>query len=220
MKKIIIMLCCVLLALGGLSANNKTVVNVNIDEDDVSSFFSKLKDIDFSEFEDFIKSKELDKKIKIFISELGLDDIETINLSFDNLKMAFADTKGHKGWPMGQHDSSNIREETRRFDFSKGLSRLESLTDAQKKKIENLETTHQKALIDKRASLEKLNIDREIAIRDGKTADEKKIVNDIAKIKADIEIMNIELRVNIKKELTQEQRDSLNKRPRGKKAQY
>jgi len=85
------------------------------------------------------------------------------------------------------------------------------LTPEQTRKIEALRNNYLKAMIDKRAAIEKLEIDKKIAEDADNTAQVKKLIDDISKIRADIEKAKIDLDENIKKELTPEQRERFNR---------
>jgi Spy/CpxP family protein refolding chaperone len=81
------------------------------------------------------------------------------------------------------------------------------LTPAQEQNIQTLSSNYRKAVIDKRSQIAKLEVDRETAMRAGNTNQVKKLIDDIAKLNADIEKMRVDHIESIKSELTAEQRE-------------
>ena len=76
-----------------------------------------------------------------------------------------------------------------------------NLTDEQKQKIQTLRENHLKATESKRNELRKLTEEKRSLIKDNKIKDAKKRVDQISKIRADLEKMRIDLMVNIQKEI-------------------
>jgi len=84
------------------------------------------------------------------------------------------------------------------------------LTPEQTRKINSIHNDYLKAIIDKRAAIDKLEIDKKVAEEANNTTQVKKLIDDISKLQADIAKAKVDLDENIKKELTVEQRERYN----------
>jgi len=91
-----------------------------------------------------------------------------------------------------------------------GVLRRMDLTPEQAQKINTIHNNYLKAIIDKRAAIDKLEIDKKAAEEAGNTTQVKRLIDDISKLQADIEKAKVDLDENIKKELTAEQRERYN----------
>jgi len=88
-----------------------------------------------------------------------------------------------------------------------------NLSGEQIRKIETLQRNYQKDIIDKKATMQKLELDKEAAEIAENATQVKKLIDDISKIEADIEKAKIDLEQNIIKELTPEQKELYKQSP-------
>ena len=89
-----------------------------------------------------------------------------------------------------------------------------NLTPQQNTKIQTLRQNFERAVADQNAEIEKLKIDKETALRNQNIRQAKSVVDKISKAEATIEKLRIDLRANISRELTPEQREQYQNRTR------
>ncbi len=114
----------------------------------------------------------------------------------DHKMMMNKDAKGHE--MMGMHQ-----------DWWKDLN----LTDAQKKKFENMKTDHKKFMNLKQAEMDNLHIDKQKAMRAEDYAKVKQLNKNIADLELVIENARVDHKADMMKELTAEQKAKIKDMP-------
>lgn len=88
------------------------------------------------------------------------------------------------------------------------------LTKDQRKQIEDLNFAHRKAMIPQRAQLQVMNLElRKLIRNDAKEGEINAQIDQIGKLRSDIQKQNMKHRLAVKAILTPEQREKLNNRP-------
>jgi len=148
-------------------------------------------------------------------------EIYIINDNVNNSNRAFNRPSNRRNGPDSgnQHSRPDGNRQNMRGGFfgqsSNGNPRLArlNLTAEQTKKIDTIYRNHQKDMIDKRATIQKLQIDKQAAEAAENTSQVKRLIDDISKAEADIEKARVDLEQNILKELTAEQKEQYKQAP-------
>lgn len=122
---------------------------------------------------------------------------------------------GERGQRGQKQDACDHRGRMGDNDMEHGFLADLNLTPEQETKIDNLMITHHKEMIDLKAALEKLHIEKQEALKkeDYKTAN--KIIDQLATKRAEMQKKGLALRESIMKELTPEQKEkALSFKPR------
>lgn len=154
------------------------------------------------------------KKIITMLTLIAIMSIFTSSLlaqRFDRASKKQHELKEEKEFNRNHHNH-NMEGKNQKFSKENHLmmacKNLE-LTSAQEKKLEEINIKHRKTIIDQKAEVEKLNIDKKSAMQNENFTQAKRLTEQIGKIKTDMEKIKIEHIENIMKELTTEQKEQL-----------
>lgn len=144
--------------------------------------------------------------ITLFANSLSAQDLSKRHDKRHSDKSEMQQSNHRRHNRMGQHNDHKQRHNMICEDLN--------LSPQQQTKIDALKSAHKKNLIDKRAQLKKLNIDKRDAMQKENFSQAKKINEQIGKIKTEISNMKIDHLESIYKELNAEQREQLKNQKR------